>query len=316
MKKNAILLGVFLLIVYWFLKGKEDPLIQGGREGGENTAASLSRGKENHPPRLTRVEIFPATPDLQSVLRVELKAEDADQDTLIYRYRWLVNQEEVSDQPVLSLARFQSGDLILVEVTPSDGKLEGPSSSSPTVKIGNHPPSVANIVLLPEQPRVGHEITALVEGADPEGDTIFYHYQWEINGQPVEGVDGSLLDKTLIHSADQIRVLVTPSDSLGTGMPKASRPVVVNNQPPNITSSPSSKIQNGKYTYQVVAQDPDGDPLRYRLAGGPPGMNVDASSGLLDWKVEPVPEDKSQVTIEVSDAKGGKSVQQFTVHTR
>jgi hypothetical protein len=231
MKKPVIVLGVLLLVGYWFFKGSEDPQT-GGEIAMEGPAVSLSRGKENHPPRLMQVEIFPAAPDLQSLLRVDLKAEDSDQDTLIYRYRWFVNEKEVSDQPILSLAQFRSGDLVSVEVIPSDGKADGPPFFGPTVKIGNHSPTITNIVLLPGEPKAGQEITAEVEGNDAEGDTISYHYQWEINGQLVDGVNGNLLDGTLIHSADQVRVLVTPSDSHATGSMKASRSVMVANQPP------------------------------------------------------------------------------------
>lgn len=316
MKTRIILPVVLLAVALWFLQGKEEPLLQGGRETEERGSAVSSTGQTNHPPRLTQVEIFPSSPDLQSVLKVVLQAEDPDQDTLVYRYRWFVNRKEAGDQPVFSLKGFRQGDLVSVEVTPSDGKAEGPSLSGPTVKIGNHPPAVTRIVLLPTEPKVGQTIMAEVEARDEEGDTIFYDYQWEINGEPVEGVTGNLLDGKLIHSADQIRVVVTPSDSFDAGTPTASRPTAVINQPPEIISSPTSEIAENQYRYQIVARDPDGDAIEYHLDGGPPGMVLDPTSGLLVWKVEMLSQGTVPVTVQAIDKKGGKSIQRFTLHTR
>lgn len=316
MKKKMILPIAFLLVILWLLRGKEDPLLQGGRETGGKAVVSSSSGGTNHSPRLTRVEIVPSEPDLQSVLTLALQAEDPDQDTVTYRYRWFVNHKEVGDQPVLSMKGFRQGDLVSVEVTPSDGKSEGSSLPGPTVKIGNHPPVVTRIALLPAEPKAGQAMTVEVEGKDEEGDTIFYAYEWEINGRPVEGVAGNLLDGTLIHSADQIRVHVSPSDSFSAGTPTASRPTVVINQPPEIVSSPATQVEENQYRYQITAHDPDGDPIEYRLDGGPPGMELDPASGLLVWKVEPLPEGTVPVTIQVNDKKGGKSIQRFTLQTR
>lgn len=317
MRTRVIFSVVFFVAAFWFVRGKEEPLLQGGRETeGKSSSGSSLPGSTNHPPRLTRVEIFPSSPDLQSVLKVVLQAEDPDQDTLTYRHRWFVNKKEVGDQSVLSLKGFRQGDLISVEVTPSDGKGEGPSLFSPVVQIGNHPPIVTSIVLLPTEPKIGETINAKVEGRDEEGDTIFYDYQWEINGEPVEGVAGNLLYGKLIHSADQIRVLITPSDSFTMGTPTASRLIAVINQPPEIISSPTSEIEENQYRYQVVARDPDGDAIEYRLDGGPPGMAVDTVSGLLVWKVEALSQEIVPVTIQAIDKKGGKSIQRFTIHAR
>ncbi|MFY9268544.1 MAG: putative Ig domain-containing protein [Candidatus Manganitrophaceae bacterium] len=316
MNFRIVLSVLILLAALWSFRGKEGPLLQGARETGSPSASFPPPERGNTPPRLTRVAIFPADPDLQSVLRVELQAEDPDRDVLTYRYRWLVNQREVGDQPILPLKGFRQGDLVSVEVIPSDGKAEGTSLPGPAVKIGNHPPVVTTVSLLPPEPKAGQTILAEVEGRDPEGDSVFYDYLWEINGEPVEGVGGNLLDGSRLHSADQVRVIVTPSDSFMAGTSTPSRPIAVINQPPEITSVPPAGIENGQYLYQILAQDPDGDPLEYRLGGGPAGMSIDPASGLLAWKAEPVSDGKAMVAIEVNDKKGGKSVQRFTLETK
>src|SRR5581483_4678760 len=266
--------------------------------------------------KIVRAEIVPPCPDLQSALKVELQAEGADRDPVTFRYRWLVNQREAGSQPILTLAGFHQGDVVSVEVTPLTEKATGASFRSPEVKIGNNPPAVTSLQLSPQEPKSGDPIRVEVKGFDKDNDSIRYRYEWRINGGPVPGSDAQTLDGSLVHSADKIAVIVTPSDPFSGGAPVMSSLITVANEPPKITSLPSGKIENNRYSYQVVAQDPDGDPLHYLLVTGPSGMTMDETSGLLSWNVERVPEDKSEVTIEVNDAKGGKSLQQFTIKTK
>ena len=37
------------------------------------------------------------------------------------------------------------------------------------------------------------------------------------------------------------------------------------------------------YNYNVVAVDPDNDPITYNLITGPTGMSIDPTSGVLVW---------------------------------
>jgi len=56
------------------------------------------------------------------------------------------------------------------------------------------------------------------------------------------------------------------------------------NRPPVITSVPVTVAKAGqRYEYQVVAVDPDGDAIAYRLAEAPSGVSV-SSSGLISWQ--------------------------------
>lgn len=306
--KVPLILAVFSLLAILF-KGNESFFLN-KREGVVPPSS-----QDNQAPKIIRAEIVPPFPNLQSALNVEMEAVDADQDPITYRYRWLVNQKVVSQHAVLPLSGFRQGDLVAVEITPSDEKTVGVTFQSSAVKIGNNPPVVTSIQLSPEEPKPGQPVQVEVKGLDQDGDSIRYRYEWRVNGQPA-GNDTESLDGSFVHSADQIAVIVIPSDFFSEGPAKISPLVTAMNQAPKITSLPPGKIQNDKYTYQVIAQDPDGDPLHYLLLSGPSGMALDGSSGFLDWKAEALHEDKSQVTIEVNDAKGGKSIQQFTLQTK
>jgi hypothetical protein len=303
------LLAVFLLAV---LFREKEPITVNEREGAVNLSSSVQSDLSF---KIVRAEIVPPFPDLQSALKVELQAEGADRDPMTFRYRWLVNQKEAGNQPILPLTGFSQGDIISVEVTPSTEKATGASFRSPEVKIGNNPPAVTALHLLPQEPKAGEALRVEAKGFDKDNDSILYRYEWQINGQPVPGSDAQTLDGSFVHSADKIAVIVTPSDPFSAGPPASSSLLTVTNQSPKITSLPSGKTEENRYSYQVVAQDPDGDPLHYLLVSGPPGMTLDAS-GLLTWTAERLHEDKSEVTIEVNDAKGGKSLQQFTIRTK
>ena len=55
------------------------------------------------------------------------------------------------------------------------------------------------------------------------------------------------------------------------------------NNPPSITSSPSTQVFLGNdYTISLSASDPDGDPLSWRLVNAPEGTRL-TGAGALDW---------------------------------
>jgi hypothetical protein len=301
--KRLILSTVVLLGLIWFFAG----------ERNEEVTLSSPSIVKNHFPRITRVEIFPSEPDLQTVLTVHLESADLDHDGVTYRYQWFVNKKEVSDQPVLPLSGFRRGDLVSVRVIPSDGKGDGDFAQSPVVKIWNNPPVLALVKLLPEQLKAGQAVRAEVQGFDKEEDPIHYDYEWYINDQPVDGSTGADLDGKLIRSNDRVAVKVIPSDPFSLGAPKLSNTFIVANQPPEISSLPPTEAEEGKYVYQVIAKDPDGDVLSYRLEEAPPEMTLNPTSGLLEWNLKVPPAENVKVKIQVDDAKGGKSSQQFLI---
>lgn len=87
------------------------------------------------------------------------------------------------------------------------------------------------------------------------------------------------------------------------------------NQSPKISSTPSNlNIKVGdKYSYQVIATDPEGDNLQFSLQQSEPILEIDQSIGLITS-----PELKNignfTVTIVVVDGKGGSDKQVFTLN--
>jgi len=83
------------------------------------------------------------------------------------------------------------------------------------------------------------------------------------------------------------------------------------NGPPDITSvAPLSVPLPATYQYQLAATDPDNDPLSYQLTIGPSGLTV-TPAGLMQWTPGPAQLGPHQVSVSVSDGRGGSDTQAF-----
>lgn len=86
------------------------------------------------------------------------------------------------------------------------------------------------------------------------------------------------------------------------------------NEPPAITSTPPTVATEGSpYHYPVGASDPDGDTLAYSLDAAPPGMAVDAASGLIVWTPADGQAGAHGVTARATDPGGLFATQSFTI---
>ena len=81
---------------------------------------------------------------------------------------------------------------------------------------------------------------------------------------------------------------------------------------PVFDSMPVTSVTAGAaYTYQVQAHDPDGSTPGFLLAGGPAGMTVDPTTGLVTWNTLATSPASVPVTIYAVDPSGSTSRQQF-----
>lgn len=279
-----------------------------GRPGGEKAG-----GDPNSPPVITSVVILPEQPKQDNDLGVIVQGTDPDQDVITYRYQWVKNDAEMigENRNVLKSGVFKKGDLIRVRVTPSDGKAEGESFLSSPVEILNSPPVVREIKIEPPIASVMEDLNATVKGFDPDGDFIYYDYQWERNGAALPEERREILDRSRFKKGDSIALTVTPNDGEATGLPKKSGRVLVSNSPPIILSSPPTSTDGTAYRYQVKADDPDHDPVFFALKSGPKGMEIDRKSGLIRWQITKEGKGAHTIEIEASDPEGATSTQHY-----
>jgi hypothetical protein len=271
--------------------------------------------KKNSPPVVTSVQILPEKPAVKNYLSLLVQCQDPDGDPITYEYQWLRNDEKISgeNKNVLMIAGFRKGDFFRVRVVAGDGKEKGEPFLSPAVRVVNSPPEIQEVRVEPSVVHAQDHPKVSVKGEDKDGDSIYYTYQWEINGDPVPEERGEKLERASLKNGDRITVLVTPDDRETLGTPKKSDPVRVVNSPPVIISSPTTSPEGNIYLYQVQVNDPDQDPIAFTLQQGARGMTIDAKTGLLRWEIRPEDKGAHTLVIEASDNEGAKSIQRYSL---
>lgn len=89
------------------------------------------------------------------------------------------------------------------------------------------------------------------------------------------------------------------------------------NSGPAITSTPRNFAVAGKlYTYDIVANDLDNDPIAYELVSGPSGLSLDPMRGTVRWTPAADQFGQHDVTLRALDPFGGVAEQSFTISVR
>ena len=167
----------------------------------------------------------------------------------------------------------------------------------------NAPPEIQSVKFVPEIFRPGDSLGVEVSGSDPDGDEVTFEYAWEKNGAPAgrkSRIEGPLKRK------DAIAVMITPFDGKVRGRPLTLRREV-RNVPPSIEGVKDARLEGNLYSCRILANDGDGDPLKFTLKDAPPGMSIEPATGTIMWKIPPAVRGQVPVTVAVSDGNGGEA---------
>ena len=123
--------------------------------------------------------------------------------------------------------------------------------------------------------------------------------RWPYFAGTAEVIDGLFLSQLNglrnTGACDSVSAIIASSLAASSGITGNS------NHPPLIQSTPVTRATEGQaYHYPILATDPDGDALSYRIVSAPTGIGVDAN-GLVTWSA-PV-EGNYSVTLRVDDGK-------------
>jgi putative Ig domain-containing protein len=165
----------------------------------------------NTPPEVKSVELEPADPRVGALVRANITGADADDDPVEYRYRWLRNSNEIYDGEgnTVETANFLRGDVITVEVTPSDPTSQGRVKRSKPIAIVNSPPRIISVP--PTKIDKGrYAYTVLAE--DPDGDALTYALEAAPPDMRIDKATGRIDWPMTSKVAGKHRIRVTATD--------------------------------------------------------------------------------------------------------
>ena len=163
---------------------------------------------KNTPPMIKRVEMIPALPRVGAVITLDVIAHDIDGDTINYKYKWTLNDQDVSDQNYLSL-EFKKDDMITVEIIPYDSEGSGNHVFSKT-KIYNSVPIVSECVPSFE----GYTYKCPINASDPDGDDLTYKIIKSPEGMQID-TSGMITWEMRPEDAGRHEFTVLVSDNYG-----------------------------------------------------------------------------------------------------
>jgi hypothetical protein len=170
--------------VHWYINGEKDDSVTSMRyssdrlKKGDIVYAVIMDGlKEyrsneitiiNSPPFILKANISPQMPRVTSTLKVDIKAEDFDNDSISYSYKWTYNGRFAGEDRFLD-REFRRGDTVSVEVTPFDRDASGRGVKLDSM-IFNSLPAVIETDPVFDGKVYQHQVSA----TDPDGDSLTY----------------------------------------------------------------------------------------------------------------------------------------------
>ncbi|MEM7311895.1 MAG: putative Ig domain-containing protein, partial [Planctomycetota bacterium] len=181
------------------------------------------------------------------------------------------------------------------------------------VRAVNTPPIILSSP--PTSAAIGATYLYQVAAQDPDQDPLSFSLDTAPSGMTIDAETGRITWSPTAGQDGPQDVAVTVTDSAGASITQSYTIQVatgVSNQLPTITSAANFYATVGQsYTYDVEADDPDGDDLTYALLSAPSGMTIDSQTGLIEWTPAAGDVGSSLVEVLVTDPSGGGSLQGF-----
>jgi hypothetical protein len=271
----------------------------------------------NEPPVITSVPVEQIR--LENNYRYKINAYDPNGESLSYKLAKSPVGASISSDGVLTWHPSQVGQYEF-EILVSDGQNEVAQKFSlnvlPPITI-NTPPVITSVLTSGAMKDRGYVYQATA--SDVDGDNI----TWSIDtmGIPVEaiGVDGDALridaDTGILTWTPRVAGVYTFKIIVSDGTDSVAQIItlpVANNAPPVITNLPTNTVgQVGEeYVAQILADDPNGDALTYKLENAPDGLTI-SDDGTITWS-EPVA-GRYTVAVIATDSEGATAQRQFVL---
>ncbi len=198
-------------------------------DGTERTATT----RINRAPTVDSIQLSSTSPTTNTMLTTTVTTSDADNDAVKLTYKWSVGTNIVqttsnttSRIDTLDLSDMDNGnvgDVITVEVTPNDGKVDGVAATA-SATVANSAPVVSSVSLTPEVPTTADTLLATAVVADDDNNSITLKFVWtrSDNSEILReftaeaGVPTDSLDLTGFSLSPEIEIVVTVTPNDGT----------------------------------------------------------------------------------------------------
>jgi hypothetical protein len=290
-----------------------------GAANGVPTSDAATVG--NAAPAVDSVAIDQASPRTNDTLSATVISHDPDGDPLTTGYQWTRNGTDISGATASTLdlsvvGNGDSGDLIRVRVSVSDGSLSSAPLASPPVTVLNTPP-VATVSLDDHTPGTNATLTANVTASDADGDGVSLTYVWRVDGVVRQTTTGGGLtdtfDLSIVDNGDTgqtVTATVTPNDGSADGTPAVDTATVGDAAPvvDSVAIDQSSPRTNDLLTASVSAHDADGDALTTSYQWTKNGVDIAGEAGAtLDLSTVGNGERGDMIRVRVSVSDGSLS---------
>ncbi len=227
------------------------------------SATAVATFKVNGAPSAPVVSITPDPADTTDTLVVSIDTASADPngDAVTYDYAWYVDGvlSSASTSDTLAASATSKGETWRVEVTPSDGNVDGPAGSD-SITIDNTAPSVTSATITPDPASTSDALSCAWTGfADDDGDSDRSTVAWTVGGSAAGS--GTTLAAGAAERGDTVVCTVTPYDGTDYGT-AVTDTLVIGNAAPEVTSvtlSPTAPTTDETLTATVSSTDADGD---------------------------------------------------------
>ena len=243
----------------------------------------------NIAPAVTSLILTPDAPTVTDTIMATVETFDADGDVTSMVLTWFVDGIEVSSGLGVDILRgvFVKGNVVTVEVTPSDDADSGDPITSDPLLVVNTPPVVGGVTVESAPATEASTLTcAPHESSDADGDTLEYAFAWFVD-DVAAGTDATLTGAAF-DKDQSVRCTATAWDGEEASDEVPSDALVVQNTPPS--SSGAEMVPSLVYTDTEVTcvgldgADVDGDPVTWSwvwLVNGQTVANTETLDGSM-----------------------------------
>jgi hypothetical protein len=161
---------------------------------------------------------------------------------------------------------------------------------------------------------LGGPILAVFAGFNPPAVSLNNPDDFLPDGRPFVAFDEEFSGVSLLPGQTSQPVQLALADASQVPVNPVVTLLAPADRSPAFTSAPATQVLfGGSYQYAAQATDPDGDPLTYRLTQAPAGMTLDAVTGLISWTPDATQLGNHDVTLTVTDGRGGVATQTFVL---